>query len=169
MTGFRIGWVVGNSNLVEVMTNVQAQTTSCTSVLQQAAAEGALTGTQGVVENLRITFQNNRNVIYQELNSINSIKTIKPQGTFYILPDFRAYCPSSLAQNSMDLSRFLLEKALVVTFPGREFGMEGYIRFSFAGSVKDIIEGISRIKWAIDPSSPTEIYIGDRKIVRDWL
>ncbi len=63
MTGFRIGWVIANRTLVEVMTNVQSQITSCTSSVLQAAAEGALTGMQNVVENLRLTFQNNRNVI----------------------------------------------------------------------------------------------------------
>ena len=64
MTGFRIGWVIANRALVEVMTNVQSQITSCTSSVLQAAAEGALTGMQSVVENLRLTFENNRNVIY---------------------------------------------------------------------------------------------------------
>jgi aspartate aminotransferase len=85
------------------------------------------------------------------------------------MPDFRYYCPSNIAKNSIELSQFLLKKALVVTVPGKEFGMEGYLRLSFAGSVKDITEGIERIKWAIDPKSPNEIYIGDRKLIRDWL
>jgi aspartate aminotransferase len=164
MTGFRIGWVIANRALVEVMTNVQSQVTSCTSSVLQAAAEGALTGMQNVVENLRLTFQNNRNVICQELESFNGIKTIKPDGTFYVLPDFRAY-----SNNSIELAKFLLKRALVVTVPGKEFGMEGYIRLSYAGSIKDITTAVERIKWALDPSSPNEIYIGDRKLVRDWL
>jgi len=53
--------------------------------------------------------------------------------------------------------------------PGKEFGMEGHLRLSYAGSVKDIMVGIERIKWALDPNSPNEIYIGDRKLIRDWL
>ena len=169
MTGFRVGWVIANRRLVEVMTNVQAQTTSCTSVVLQSAAEGALTGMQSVVESLRLTFENNRNVIMQELKSFSGIKVTKPSGTFYCLPDFRAYCPSGIAKDSQELANFLLKKALVVTVPGNEFGMEGYIRLSFAGSIKDIKEGIERIKWAIDPNSPNDIYIGDRKLIRDWL
>ena len=164
MTGFRIGWVVANRKLTEVMTNVQSQITSCTSSVLQAAAEGALTGMQSVVENLRLTFENNRNVIMQELRTFNGIKTIRPDGTFYILPDFRYY-----NKNSVQLAQFLLHKALVVTVPGKEFGMEGYLRLSFAGSVKDITTAIERMKWALDPNSPNEIYIGDRKLVRDWL
>jgi aspartate aminotransferase len=169
MTGFRIGWVVTNRKLVEVMTNIQAQTTSCTSVVLQAAAEGALNGMQNIVENLRLTFENNRNVVMQELCSFNGLRVTKPAGTFYVLPDFRAYCPSSIANNSVELSQFLLKKALVVTVPGKEFGMEGYLRLSFAGSIKDITTGIERIKWALDPLAPNEIYIGDRKMIRDWL
>ena len=164
MTGFRIGWAIANRSLVSVMTNVQSQVTSCTSSVLQAAAEGALTGMQNIVENLRLTFENNRNVIFQELQTFNGIKTIKPDGTFYILPDFRAY-----SNNSVVLARFLLKKALVVTVPGKEFGMEGYIRLSYAGTIKDITTGVERIKWALDPNAPNEIYIGDRKLVRDWL
>jgi aspartate aminotransferase len=164
MTGFRIGWAIANRKLVSVMNNVQAQTTSCTSPVTQAAAEGALTGMQNIVENLRLMFQNNRDVIVQELKAFNGIHVTKPAGTFYCLPDFRAY-----SQNSVELSRFLLQKALVVSVPGKEFGMEGHIRLSFAGSMKDIREGIERIKWALDPTSPSEIYIGDRKVIRDWL
>jgi aspartate aminotransferase len=169
MTGFRIGWVVAPRKLVQVMYNVQAQTTSCTSVVLQSAAEGALTGMQSMVENLRLTFENNRNVIIQELRSFTGIKVIKPGGTFYCLPDFRAYCPSGIAKDSIELSKFILNKALVVTVPGKEFGMEGHLRLSFAGTIKDVLTGIERIKWALDPNSPNEIFIGDRKLIRDWL
>jgi aspartate aminotransferase len=169
MTGFRIGWVVAPRKLVEIMTNVQGQTTSCASVVLQAAAEGALLGMQSVVESLRLTFENNRDVLMQELRSFSGIHINKPKGTFYALPDFRAYIPSAQAKDSVELCYFLLRKALVVTVPGKEFGMEGHLRLSYAGSVKDITTAIERIKWALDPNSPNEIYIGDRKLIRDWL
>ncbi len=164
MTGFRIGWVVAPKSLVQIMTNVQAQTTSCTSLVLQAAAEGALTGLQSHVDSLRLTLENNRNVMLQELGSFTGIKTVKPDGTYYCLPDFRAY-----SANSLELSKFLLQRALVVTVPGKEFGMEGHLRLSYATTVKDVKQGVERIKWALDPESPREIYIGDRKLVRDWL
>jgi len=164
MTGFRIGWVIAAKPLIDVMINVQAQTTSCTSVLLQAAAEGALTGLQSAVETLRLTLENNRNVMMQELQSFNGIRTTKPDGTYYCLPDFSAY-----NRNSVELSKFLLAKALVVTVPGKEFGMEGHLRLSYATTVKDVKVGVERIKWALDPSAPNEIYVGERKLVRDWL
>ena len=164
MTGFRIGWVVGPRQLVRVMTNVTAQTTSGVSPVSQAAAEGALNGLQSVVEALRLQIQNNRDVLLQEFKTFNGVRLIEPQGTFYALPDIRAF-----NGNSVEVSRFLLKKAMVVTVPGKEFGMEGHIRISFSGSVKDVTEGVARIKWALDPTSPNEIYIGDKKLIRDWM
>jgi aspartate aminotransferase len=164
MTGFRVGWVVAPRDLVRVMTNVTAQTTSGVSPISQAAAEGALNGLQSVVEAIRLQIQNNRDVLLQEMKSFNGARVTPPDGTFYALPDLRAFGSSSI-----ELSKFLLRKALVVTVPGKDFGMEGHIRLSFSGSVKDVTEGIARIKWALDPTSPNEIYIGDKKMIRDWL
>jgi len=164
MTGFRIGWAIANRKLVQVMTNVQSQVTTCASPFLQVGAEGALIGLQSIVENLRLSIQNNRDVIMQELKSFTGVKCIKPEGTFYCLPDFRAYTNDSVA-----LSDMLLKRAFVVTVPGKEFGMEGHLRLSYAGSVKDVTEGIARIKWALDPNSPNDIYIGDKKMIRDWL
>ncbi len=164
MTGFRIGWIIANRRLVEVMTNVQAQTASCVSPVLQSAAEGALTGLQSVTEGLRLTIENNRNVIMQELKCFEGVRAAQPQGAFYVLPDFRAY-----RNDSVGLAEFLLRKALVVAVPGKEFGMEGHLRLSFAGAAKELIEGVARMRWALDPTSPNEIYIGDRKLLRDWL
>jgi len=164
MTGFRIGWTVAPKPLVEIMTNVQGQITTTTSVILQAAAEGALMGLQSIVDGLRLMIENNRNVMVQELQSFKGVKITKPDGTFYCLPDFRAY-----NNNSLELSKFLLKRALVVTVPGKEFGMEGHLRLSYCGTIKEIKQGVERIKWALDPDSPNEIYIGERKLVRDWL
>ena len=94
----------------------------------------------------------------------HGIRVTPPDGTFYCLPDFSAY-----EKDSVKLSNFLLEKALVVAVPGKEFGMEGHLRLSYAGTIKDVTEGVARMKWALDPNSPNEIYIGDKKMVRDWL
>jgi len=164
MTGFRIGWTVAPRPLVEVMKNVQSQTTSCPPAVSMAAAEGALNGVQSVVESLRLGIQTNRDVMLNELRSFADLRVRKPLGTFYCLPDFRAY-----GESSEELSRFLLDKALVVTVPGTEFGAEGHLRLSFCGSTKEITDGVRRIRWALDPEAPNEITIGDRRLVRDWL
>ncbi len=164
MTGFRIGWTIAPKKIVEILINVQAQTTSTPPLVSQAAAEGALRGVQSVVRQLTMTLENNRNVMLQELRGFTGVTIIPPEGTFYCLPDFSAY-----EKDSVKLSNFLLEKARVVAVPGKEFGMEGHLRLSICGSVKEITEGVERIKWAIDPESPNELFIGDRKLVRDWL
>jgi aspartate aminotransferase len=164
MTGFRIGWAVANKNLISVMTNIQSHQTSGPSALCQVAAVGAINGLQSSVESLRLTLENNRNVMMNKLATFNGIKAFKPDGTFYCFADFRAY-----GKDSTKMANFLLEKVLVVTVPGVEFGMEGYLRLSTCGTVKDITEGIERMKWALDPSAPNELYIGNRKLIRDWM
>ena len=163
MTGFRIGWAIANKKLIETMTNIQAHQTSGTSVILQKAAIGALNGVQSGIENLRLTLENNRNVMIDHLKSFEGVKVTKPDGTFYCFADFSAY-----EKDSTKLSELLIEKVQVLTMPGVEFGMEGYLRLSFCGSIKDIIEGIERMKWVLDLNSPNELYIGDRKLVRDW-
>ncbi|MFC2121844.1 pyridoxal phosphate-dependent aminotransferase [Bacteroidota bacterium] len=163
MTGFRIGWAVANKKLIETMINIQAHQTSGTSVILQKATVGALTGVQSGVENLRMTLENNRNVMLDHLNSFEGVKVYKPDGTFYVFADFSAY-----DKNSTRLSNMLIDKVQVLTMPGIEFGMEGFLRLSFCGSIKDITEGIERMKWALDLNSPNELYLGDRKLVRDW-
>ncbi|MCC6614047.1 MAG: aminotransferase class I/II-fold pyridoxal phosphate-dependent enzyme [Anaerolineae bacterium] len=164
MTGFRIGWTVANRQLVRTMNTIQSQTTSCAAAVSMAAAEGALTGVQSTVENLRLLIQNNRDVAMTDFRTFPGVKIAKPCGTFYCLPDFSAY-----SKSSEELAALLLKKALVVTVPGKEFGAEGHLRLSYCGAAKEVSEGIKRIRWALDPEAPNEIYIGDRRVVRDWL
>ncbi|MBS1855658.1 MAG: pyridoxal phosphate-dependent aminotransferase [Acidobacteria bacterium] len=163
MTGFRIGWAVGNRELIRAMTNIQSQETSGPAAPSQWAAVGALNGVQSPVDALRLTLENNRNVMMSRLESFAGVKAVKPGGTFYCFPDFSAY-----ERDSQKLSRMLLDKVRVVTVPGKEFGMEGHLRLSFCGTLKEITEGIDRIKWALDPDAPNELYLGGRKLVRDW-
>lgn len=163
MTGFRIGWVVGNRKLVKTMTNIQSQTTTCNSPICQVAAEAALTGDQSCVDTLVSTIQANRDTVIRELQKIPGVNIVKPEGAFYCLPDF-----SAINKDSMALADFLLKKALVVTVPGREFGVEGHLRISYAGGASEVADGVKRIQWALDPNTPREIQIGTRKVVRDW-
>jgi len=163
MTGFRIGWAVANKALIKVMTNIQSHQTSGPSALCQQAAVGALNGVQSSVESLRITLENNRNVLVDRLKSFSGVKVSKPDGTFYCFADFSAYDKSSAR-----LAAKLLDKVRVLVMPGVEFGMDGYLRISYCGTIKDITEGIDRMKWVLDPNAPSELYIGNRKLVRDW-
>lgn len=162
MTGFRIGWAVANKALIKAMSNIQGHQTSGPSILLQKAAIGAINGIQSVVSSLNTTLENNKRVLVRQLNAFDGVHLIEPQGTFYAFADFSAYekvqrnyLPICLKSKGTDCSRI-------------EFGMEGYLRISFCGGIKDINTGIERIKWAIDPNSPNELYIGERKLVRDW-
>jgi aspartate aminotransferase len=163
MTGFRIGWAIANREVTEAMTNIQSHQTSGPVTVSQWAAIGAMSGVQTSIESLRLTLENNRNVLVERLATIPGVKVTKPEGTFYTFPDFRAY-----SRDSMKLAEMLLERVRVVVVPGREFGMEGHLRISYCGTIKEITEGVERIKWALDPAAPNELFIGDRKLVRDW-
>jgi len=163
MTGFRIGWAIANTQLIEAMATIQSQQTSGPSSPAQWAAVGALNGVQSSIESLRVTLENNRNVMVDRLKAFDGIKVHAPDGTFYCFPDFSAYM-----KDSQKLSNFLLEKVRVVTVPGKEFGFEGHLRLSYCGTIRDITEGMDRIKWALDPNSANELYLGDRKLVREW-
>lgn len=163
MTGFRIGWAVGNKKIIEAMANIQGHQTSGPSVLLQKAAVGALNGIQSSVESLRVTLENNRNILIGLLKSFSGVRVTVPDGTFYCFADFSAY-----EKDSQKLSTYLIDKVMVLTVPGKEFGLDGHLRISYCGTIKDITDGIERMKWALDPNSPNELYIGDRKLVRDW-
>ena len=163
MTGFRIGWAIANREVCEAMTNIQSHQTSGPVTVSQWAAIGALSGVQTSIETMRLTLENHRNVMVERLQTIPGLRVTKPHGTFYCFPDFSAYGKSSL-----QLAEFLLDKVRVVVVPGKEFGMEGHLRLSYCGTLKEIMEGLERLKWALDPDAPNEIFIGDRRLVRDW-
>ncbi len=145
MTGFRIGWAVAGKTLCKVMGNIQGHQTAGPSILLQKAAAAAINGDQSDVDKLRETLQHNRNVMIEKLDMIPGVKYTKPAGTFYVFADFSKY-----ENDSQKLSHFLLEKARVLTMPGVAFGLDGYLRLSYCGSVSDIVEGMDRIKIALE-------------------
>ncbi len=146
LTGLRIGWAVSqNRSLISAMGRMQAQSTSCNSDLSEAAAAAALTGDQRCIEDLRSLLQHNRDVLMAELEQIPHIRVQKPQGTFYSFADFSYYNPDSQA-----LAQYLLEEALVVVVPGQAFGMDGHLRISFCASEDSIVQGVRRIKRALE-------------------
>jgi aspartate aminotransferase len=163
MTGFRIGWAIAPKAVIAVMNNIQSATTSCNSGVLMAAAEAALKGPQEGVAELVSLLETNRDAILKSLAEIPDVRVVKPHGTFYCLPDFSAF-----GKDSLTLCNFLLEKAFVVTVPGREFGAENHLRLSYCGARADVVEGVARIRWALDPASPKEIRIGEKTAVRDW-
>jgi aspartate aminotransferase len=161
MTGFRIGWAVGPRELIKAMGNIQSHQSGNPCSLSQHAAVAALHGAQGSVRRLREELEKNRDQLLPLLREIPGLKITPPEGTFYCFCDFKAF-----DEDSSRLAAFLLEKVQVVTVPGVEFGMEGFLRLSYCGAIDDVIEGVRRIKWILDPAGSAELRVGDTVFTR---
>ncbi|MDI6714714.1 MAG: pyridoxal phosphate-dependent aminotransferase [Thermodesulfovibrio sp.] len=154
MTGWRIGYAAGPTDIIKAMTNIQSQSTSNPTSIAQKAAVAALKGPQKCVEEMRKEFEKRRNYLVNELNNIPGISCKMPQGAFYVFPNVKQIlgkkAGSMEINSSMDLSIYLLEKAQVALVPGSAFGAEGYIRISYATSMENLSKGIERIRNALE-------------------
>ena len=150
MTGWRIGYSFGDKTIIDGMTKIQSQTTSCANSISQAAGVEALLGDQSMVSLMIKKFKERRDLIVFLLNDINEVNCDLPGGAFYAFPNFDYYFGKSFKgkkiENSFDLSNLFLDIAKVVTVPGDGFGASGHIRFSYPVSKKLISDGIDRVK-----------------------
>jgi len=153
MTGWRIGYAGGDKEVVKAMGNLQSQSTSNPTSIAQKAAVQALTGSQKEVSIMVEEFKKRRDWIISALEQIPGVSCYKPEGAFYVFPDFSAYLGRNYQgkkiKDSIALAEFLLETARVAVVPGSAFGAEGFIRLSYATSMKNIQEGIKRIAEAV--------------------
>lgn len=154
MTGWRIGYAAGPVEIIKTMTNIQSQSTSNPTSIAQKAAVAALRGPQDCVEKMRREFEKRRDYLVEALNKINGISCKMPNGAFYVFPNIKSILGKKInnfkINSSMDLSIYLLEKALVALVPGSAFGAEGYIRISYATSMENLSKGIERIAKALE-------------------
>ena len=155
MTGWRIGYAIGNKSIVKAMSKIQGQSTSCPNAIGQKASVAALLGDQQPVLDMKKKFEERRQVMFDELNSLNGVNCDMPGGAFYMFPDFSYYLnketnDGKILQDTFDLSDYILDTANVVTVAGDGFGAKGYLRFSFATSRKAIKEGIKRIRKSLE-------------------
>jgi aspartate aminotransferase len=154
MTGWRIGYAVGNETLIRAMAKIQGQATSCANSVGQKAAVAALTGDQSPVEAMRQTFRERRDLMVRLLNELPGVRCSLPGGAFYAFPDFSAHlgkrADGQILTDSFALCEYILESVKVVTVPGDGFGAPGHIRFSFAVGKKDIERGIKRVHRALE-------------------
>ena len=150
MTGWRIGYSFGDPIIINGMSKIQSQVTSCANSISQAAAVEALLGNQDQVSFMIKKFKDRRDLIVSLLNDIEGVNCELPGGAFYAFPNFEYYLGRSFngreIKNSFDLSDLFLETANVVTVPGDGFGAPGHIRFSYPISKNLINEGIKRVK-----------------------
>ncbi|WP_066873435.1 pyridoxal phosphate-dependent aminotransferase [Clostridium mediterraneense] len=145
MTGWRIGYAAGNSEVIKLMTTIQSHTTSNVNSIAQYAAVEALAGEQKELENMINIFSERRNLMVSLIEGIEGFDFINPEGAFYCFIDVSKYFQGNI-KNSMDFATKLLEKENVVVIPGVAFGKDNYIRLSYATSEENIITGIERIK-----------------------
>ena len=156
MTGLRIGYGIGNPNIVKTMKIIQSQSTSNPSSICQYGALEAINGKQGFIESNNMIFRKRGDFLFDALNKIKGIRiNKKPSGTFYLFPacsDLFGLKTASgkIINNSTDFACFLLEEARVAIVPGIAFGAEGYFRISYAVSLDNLKLACNNIKKAID-------------------
>lgn len=154
MTGWRIGYCAAPQWLAKAVTKLQGQYSSNASSIAQKAAEAAYTGPQDCVEEMRKAFERRRDLVVRLAREIPGLKVNMPQGAFYLFPEVSAYLgktapDGSKVATSGDLAMYLLTEAHVATVDGAAFGVEGYIRLSYATSDSNIREAMRRIAEAL--------------------
>lgn len=157
MTGWRIGFAAGPSEVIKAMTTIQSQSTSNPTSIAQKAAVEALKGPQDFIQIMRAEFDRRRKFLVSELNAVPGMRCLTPTGAFYAFPDTSALYGKSVdgkaISSSSDLALYLLEEAMVGLVHGGAFGDDGHIRLSYATSVDEIKKGVGRIKEAVSKLS----------------
>jgi aspartate aminotransferase len=154
MTGWRIGYLASaDTELVAAMGRLQDQSTSNPTSISQKAAVAALNGPGEAIEEMRVAFEDRRNVIVEKLNAIPGVTCRLPGGAFYAFPDISALIGKRYGERliggSDDLAGYLLEEAGVAVVPGSGFGADRYVRLSYATSKQNIVKGLERMDAAI--------------------
>ncbi len=146
MTGWRIGWGIGDPDVIKAMSKIQGQSTSNPASMAQAAALAAITTPADFLPGWLEEYKKRRDGIVKGLDAMPGVECVTPRGAFYVLPDVSAVLERmGGGVTDVDLATLLLEKALVATVPGSAFGAPGHLRFSYATSLDAIETGIARV------------------------
>jgi aspartate/methionine/tyrosine aminotransferase len=158
MTGWRIGYALGPSDIIGGMAKIQSHTTSNAASISQMATQEALAGPQFEVAKMAQEFGCRRNYALMKLQSIPGLSCFKPQGAFYLFPNVRAYFDKEFngtpIRNSNGMAYYLLREAGVAVVPGDSFGTDDYIRLSYATSMENLEKGLDRIIRALARLQP---------------
>ena len=149
MTGWRLGYVAASEQITKLMTSIQSHMTSNVNSITQYAAIEALNGPVESLNSMVKEFENRRNFMISKLEKLNQISIIKPSGAFYIMVNISEYLNTTFKDktinNSVEFAKVLLEEEKVAVIPGAGFGLDEYIRLSYATSMDVIETGIDRI------------------------
>jgi aspartate aminotransferase len=153
MTGWRIGYALGPTDVISAAGKIQSQSTSNPASMAQAAALEAISGPQDEVLSMVLAFRQRRDFIVERLNAIEGMRCLKPQGAFYVFPNVSAFFGTTAKGKKLaypcDVADYLLEEAKVAVVPGEDFGSKQHIRFSYATALEDIEKGCNRIAAAV--------------------
>jgi len=157
MTGWRVGWMIGPKDVIKAATNLQSHLTSNVSNVAQRAAIAAVTGDLAAVHKMGEAFNRRRKLIVSLLNEIPGFSCPTPTGAFYVYPSVKGVLGKTIRgktpTTSAELATLILDEVEVAAVPGEAFGPSGYLRFSYALSDEDIVEGIGRIKKLIEEAN----------------
>ncbi len=149
MTGWRVGWMIGPTDVVKAAANLQSHATSNVANVSQRAALAAVEGSLDAVAEMRATYDRRRRIIVAMLGDIPAVSCPEPEGAFYAFPSFEGVLGREIAgrtpTTTLELAELVLDEAQVAFVPGEAFGAPGYGRFSYALADDAMIEGITRL------------------------
>jgi aspartate aminotransferase len=151
MTGWRLGYLAASNEIVNAVSKIQSQETSAPSSISQKAGEAAYKGSLNEVETMRSEFKKRRDYLVKTLNALDRVSCFTPGGAFYVFPDIAQYIgtkkPDGTAiESSTDLCLYLLDEFGLALVPGDAFGEPNGVRLSYAASMADLEEAMSRLK-----------------------
>ena len=146
MTGWRIGYAVGNEKIIKAMTNLASHSTSNPTSIAQIAAEAAYNGDQEEVEKMRLAFSERLEKLYGWITEIPGVECVKPKGAFYLFPNVKKAATMNGFNSVDDWVAALLEEEKVALVPGSGFGAPDNVRLSYATSIEQLEEAAKRIK-----------------------
>jgi aspartate aminotransferase len=150
MTGWRIGWGIGDPDIIKGMSKIQGQSTSNPAAMAQAAALTAITSPKDFLSDWTGQYLKRRDEMVRRLNAMDGVSCRVPGGAFYVLASFKGVTERmGEGADDLKLAAYLLEEARVAAVPGFPFGAPGYIRFSYATSMELIDEGLRRVEAAL--------------------
>lgn len=154
MTGWRVGYTASSERVAKIIISIQSHMTSNVCSIAQYASIEALNGPQDDINKMKKAFEERRNQMIARLDKIKNISYIKPNGAFYIMVNIEKCigknCNGNVISNSVEFAKQLLSEKKVAVIPGAAFGLENYIRLSYATSMDNINEGLNRIECFID-------------------
>ncbi len=146
MTGWRIGYAGGPSNLIGAMKKIQSQSTSNPAAPSQAAATAALAGDQSCIKPMLTEFKKRHDYLVTALNAIEGVTCLPSDGTFYAFPNVQGLINKHRCESDLDLAKLLIEEVDLALVPGSAFGAPGHMRLSYAASMETLEEAVARLK-----------------------